>query len=127
MLAVILFVVVFALVSIARRKNIPVNSGKFEVFSFSGSQLTVLAGIPVTYDVSAIENVVFTKQRSRAGGSYTGILRIVKTDGKKSRPFIFDGSVVAKKLMLVSTEQDINNAITCLKDELRAHNIRSSW
>ncbi len=105
-------------------KNIVKRENKYDVFDISENKLTILAGIPVTYSLDTIEELTFSKMRGRYGG-YTGIIRVIKTNGHKSRPFLFDSSVYYKKFIFTSSEKDINLTILALMEELKEHRISS--
>ncbi|MCI7681237.1 MAG: hypothetical protein MSP55_03310 [Fusobacterium necrophorum] len=103
-------------------KNIVKRENKYDVFHISENQLTILAGIPVTYSIDTIEELTFSKMRGKYGG-YTDIIRVIKTNGHKSRPFLFDGSAYYKKFMFLSSEKDIDLAIIALMKELKKYRI----
>lgn len=128
MFAVILLAVIFAIVvfaKVGKRKN--ANVGVYDVFEISSTRLTVLAGIPVTYEIKEIENITFSASRApRSTSIYNGIIRVIKTDGKKSRPFLFDSSAYRKKMVFVSSKQEIEQTIQYLMDELKQHHIPCS-
>ena len=124
MFAIILALIIFAVVMLAKQKDVPADAEKYDVFVVSGNQLTVLAGISVTYDIDAIEKITFSA-RTRRGRSYVGIMRIVKTNGRKSRPFLFDGSAYSKKTVWVNSKSDIENSILYLTDKLKSYGIRA--
>lgn len=128
MFAVTLLVIIFAIVVLAKQKGTRtnVNGERYDVFKISENQLTVLAGIPVTYEIDTIESITFSAMKARRSSSYTGIMRIVKANGKKSRPFLFDSSACKKKFVLASSKQDIEEAIQYLMSELQRYNIRCS-
>lgn len=122
-LTIILAIVVF--VNVGKRKN--TTAGTFDVFEISGNQLTILAGIPVTYEINEIESITFTASRApRSTSAYNGIIRVIKTDGKKSRPFLFDSSAYKKKMVLINSKQEIEQTIQYLMDDLKQHHIRCS-
>ena len=127
MLAIALLAAIVAVVVFAKRKGGSAISGaeKYDVFSISGNQLTVLAGIPVTYPIDEIERIAFSVMVGKHS-AYSGVMRIVKTNGKKSRPFLFDGSAYKRELVLKSSKQDIQLATRYLMDALRRHNIPCS-
>ena len=127
MFAIVFLAVIFAFVMLIKRKNVSVDAEPYAVFKVVGNQLTILAGLPVTYDLGMVEQVTFSAVRGRRGSSYTGIMRVVKTNGKKSRPFIFDSSSYKKKTVWVNSKQDIEAAIIYLTDELSAYSIRATW
>lgn len=128
-LAITLLVIILAVVMLAKRKGIraKTNAEKYDIFGIARNQLTVLAGIPVTYHLSEINSITFSAKKDRGGISYIGIMRVVKTNGKKSRPFLFDSSVVKKKFVLSNSKQDIEQTIQYLMRELESHYIRCSW
>ena len=95
----------------------------YDVLAFSDGQLTILAGIPVSYPLPDIEMVTFSTIRG-IQGNYTGVLRVVKRNGHKSRPFLFDGSAYAKHFVFYTTKKGIMRAIEALMEELRRHGVR---
>ena len=105
MFAITILVVVAAFVALAKWKSPPAGAGSNEVFEVSGNLLTVFAGSHVTYNIDDIQKIVFSTFRGRHGSSHAGIMRVVKKNGKKSRPFMFYGN--AKNFALASTEQEI--------------------
>ena len=124
MFAITILIVVFAIVALARWKGSPTDTGSNGVFGVSGNQLTIFAGAHVTYNIEDIEEVVFSTFRGRYGSSYTGVIRIVKKNGRKSRPFLFYGNT--KNFILASSEHEIEKTTLELMEELKFHNIRSS-
>ncbi|MDL2225041.1 hypothetical protein LJC20_02385 [Eubacteriales bacterium OttesenSCG-928-M02] len=81
----------------------------------------------MTYEIKEIENITFSASRApRSSSIYNGIIRVVKADGKKSRPFMFNGSAYLKKSVLVSSKQEIEQTIEYLMDELQQHHIPCS-
>lgn len=99
----------------------------YDVYTVYDNRLTVLAGIPVTYALDEIREITFTAAKApRSMSVYNGIMRIVKTNGKKSLPFMFNSSVCAKKTVLASSRQDIEDTIAYLMDDLRRYHIRCS-
>lgn len=124
-----LLVIVMTIVLLERRKGALTNTGaqSYDVFAVSGNQLTVLAGIPVTYKLDEIKEVTFsTVKAPRSMSVYNGIMRIVKVDGKKSRPFMFNSSAYARKTVLASSRQEIEETIGYLMGELKQYHIRCS-
>lgn len=129
MFGTLLLVIIFAVVFFVKQKKVFTNSGaqSYEVFAVSGGQLTVLAGIPVAYQIDEIMEVTFSSMKAvRSISVYNGIMRVVKKNGKKSRPFMFNSSVYLKKTVLVSSKQEIEKAIEYLMNELRQHHIPCS-
>jgi len=120
---VFLAIIAFAVVLIRSMGRNEQLAGKYAVFTVDGGQLIVLTGIPVTYDINAITKVTFSVMRGRRSTSYMGVMRIVKTNGKKSRPFLFDSSAYTKKFAWTSSRQEIEKAIAYLMEELKAYNI----
>jgi len=95
---------------------------RYTVFEFMPDhKLIVWTGVPVTYDISDIDYVSFSMFSQR--GNYSGVFRIVKLGGKKSRPFMFDYSAYTKKTVWKSTEQNIQQVTAQLVSELRSKNI----
>ena len=61
----ITFLVVFlSIFVLIRYKNTPRQGAPYAVFDVRGSQLIVLAGIPVTYNIADIEQVTFSPMQS---------------------------------------------------------------
>ena len=127
MFAVVFLAVIFAFVMLIKRKNASVDAEPYQIFKVVENQLTVLAGMPVTYDINAVEHVTLSAVRGRRGSTYIGIMRVVKTNGRKSRPFIFDSSAYTKKMVWVNSKQDIEVAIIYLTDRFSAYGIRAVW
>ena len=127
MFASMFLVVALLVVILINRKNATLDAEPYAVFKVEGNQLTVLAGLPVIYDLGMVEQVTFSAVRGRRGSSYTGILRVVKTNGRKSRPFIFDSSCYKKKTVWVNSKQDIEAAIIYLTDKLSVYGIKAVW
>lgn len=94
----------------------------YDVLAFSDGQLTILAGIPVSYPLPDIEMVTFSTIRG-IQGNYTGVLPS-KRNGHKSRPFLFDGSAYAKHFVFYTTKKGIMRAIEALMEELRRHGVQ---
>lgn len=129
MLTVALLAIIFAIVVLVRRtgSRSNINGVRYDVFAVSGDRLTVLTGVPVTYDIAEINQITFSVSKTpRSMSSYNGIMRIVKTNGKKSRPFLFNSSAHTKKMVLVSSKQEIEQTIQYLMDDLRRHHISCS-
>lgn len=123
-LAVIALVVLILLRSKRTRERMHIEADKYDVFAFTGSQLIVLAGSPAAYEIDEIERVTFTAMKApRSMSAYNGVLRIVKKNGKKSRPFLFYGSAYTKKATLSSSKQEIEQAMAYLMAQLREHRI----
>lgn len=126
MLAVCLLVIIFALVIFVKRTrtNQSTAAQNYDVFEVSGNRLTVLAGIPVTYQIDEIKKITFSIMKApRSMSTYNGIMRVVKANGKKSRPFMFNSSAYAKKMVLASSKQEIEQTTRYLMDELKRHHI----
>ena len=113
----------FAIVLLVKMSNRPGGMWSQEVFVVSENKLIVQSGIPVTYNIGDIEKVTFSKMRGRYG-SYTGIMRIVKNNGRKSRPFMFYGTPKSK-FVLASSREDIDKTTQGLVEKLRMHHIYS--
>lgn len=129
MFGFMLLVIIFAIVVFAKQKRPHESLGaqSYDVFALSGNQLTILAGIPVTYEIDEIEQITFSVIRAvRSTNVHNGIMRVVKKNRKKSRPFMFNSSALTKKTVLISSKQQIEETITYLMDELRRHHIRCS-
>ena len=129
MLAITLLAIIFAIVMFVKRTGSrgSINAGQYDVFEVSGNQLTVLAGIPVTYDIGEIDRITFSASKApRSMSSYNGIMRIVKADGKKSRPFLFNSSALTKKMVLASSKREIEETIQYLMEDLKRHHIACS-
>jgi|SRR3712207_206536 len=116
-MAIAVLVLISSLLIIKNKRE-----NKYDVFRISENQLTILAGIPVTYSLDTVEELTFSKMRNRYGGC-TGIIRVIKKNGHKSRPFLFDSSVYYKKFVINSFEEDINLTIIALMEELKRYRI----
>ena len=103
----LMFAVIIVVIVLAKWKGTPTGTNQHEVFTVFENKLTVLTGIPVTYEINTIKKITFSTLRDRYG-SYTGIMRIVKKDGKKSRSFIFY-STVNNKRGLVPQRKTLKN------------------
>jgi len=121
--ALIFLVFAFAIILLVKMKNRPQGTWSQEVFAISENKLIVQSGIPVTYNISDIEKVAFSKMRGRYG-SYTGIMRIVKNNGRKSLPFMFYGKST-NKFLLANSNEEIDKRTRELVEELRIHHIYS--
>ena len=126
MFPVLLLVVVFMVVLMRSMGRNQEFAGKYEVFKVHEGQLIVLTGFPVTYDLNTIDKVTFSVRKARKSLSYMGVMRIVKTNGKKSRPFAFDCSAYTKKFAWTSSRQEIEKTIEYLAEKLKACDIRVS-
>ena len=124
MFAITILITVFAVVALLKWKGPPAGAGPNEVFEVSGNRLTVFAGSYVTYNIDDIEKIVFSTFRGRYGSSHAGIMRVVKKNGKKSRPFMFYGNV--KNFALASSEQEIERTTLELMEKLKSYNIQYS-
>lgn len=126
MIAMISLIIVISIVLIVRMLN---RNSKFDeghnVFKISNDKLTVLAGIPVTYYLTEIHCITFSTVKSARSSNYQGVMRVIKTSGKKSRPFLFTGNVYTKKHAIFSTKDDIEESIQYLMKELSDHYIAS--
>ena len=120
--AITVFVIVFAAIALAKWKGSP--AGTNEVFEVSDGRMTVFAGSHVTYNLDDIEKVAFSIFRGRRGASYMGVMRVVKKNGKKSRPFMFSGD--SKNIVLASSKPEIETKTLELMEKLRSYNIRVS-
>jgi len=59
MFAVIIVVVVFVVIVLAKWKGTPTGTNQHEVFTVFENKLTVLTGIPVTYEINTIKKITF--------------------------------------------------------------------
>ncbi len=126
MFAVAIVVIVFSFISLSKLKNTATytNAEKFDVFKVSGNQFIVLTLSPITYEINDIERIDFSISKvPRSVSSYSGVMRVIMKNGKKSRPFIFDSSAYTKKATLSSSKQQIEQTIQYLMDELKQHHI----
>lgn len=103
------------------------GKGRYEVFRISNGKLTVLSGVPVTYGLETIEKVEFSKfaMGKAAYKNFTGVIRIRKVNGSGSRPFLFDASAFHKKMVLRSSEEEIELATRELMEQLKRYGIES--
>ncbi len=101
---------------------------KYDVFVIEGNELTITSGIPRKYIIDDIERIVFSKKASRYAlsdrNNWTGIIRIIKKSGLKTRHFLFDASSYHKKIVFESTESEIDLVTDDLMKQLRAHGIK---
>ena len=98
------------------------GGNSFDVFEFlPNGRLTVCTGFPVTYDISEIRSIDFSFFYNRS--NISGVFKVIFRDGKKSRPFLFDYSVIVRKTVWFNTKQNIAQATEFLMNELRARNI----
>lgn len=125
LILIVLIMVLLVFVMIMKTKKTSTTQ-IFEVFQIYDNKLTVLSGIPVTYNISDIQEVVFSSSKSMRGSFYTGIMRIVKANGKKSRPFMFDSSAYKKRVVFYNSRQEIEEAIQFLMNDLKTYNIPCS-
>lgn len=127
MLGMIFLVMIVAISILIKGAGGRTNAARYDVFEVSGDQLTVLAGIPVTYDIAEIERITFSVMKApKSMSSYNGIMKIVKTNSKKSRPFMFNSSAYTKKMVLSSSRQEIEQTIHFLMAELKRYHIPCS-
>lgn len=127
MFAVTLAVLLFAVVIFVKRIGTDTNAERYDVFEISGNQLVVLTGIPVKYEIEEIAEVTFSAIKApRSMSTYNGVMRVIKANGKKSRPFLFNSSAYTKRMVLSSSKQDIVLTIQYLMDEMRRYHIRCS-
>ena len=122
MFAITIFVIVFAAIALVKWKGLPVGTN--EVFEVSDGRIIIFTGLQATYNIDDIENVAFSIVRSRRSASYSGTMRVVKKNGKKSRPFIFCGD--SKNIVLAGSKPEIEKKTLELMEKLRLHNIRVS-
>lgn len=126
MLCAAAVIVVLAVALVAKRKGMLSEMGaqNYDVFSVRGNQLTILAGVPATYEIDEILEITFSVALApKSMSAYNGYLRVVKKNGKKGRPFMFNSSVIEKKTVLASSRQDINDTIAYLTEELKKYHI----
>ncbi|MDD7511607.1 MAG: hypothetical protein PUK21_04390 [Peptostreptococcaceae bacterium] len=97
------------------------GKGKYDVFVIEGNELTVMLAIPIRYIIDDIEMVVFSKKQSLF--TCTGVMKIVKKNGMISRGFLFDATAYHKKIVLDSTESEIDLVTKDLMGQLRKHGI----
>jgi len=124
LIGIVVLITLLAIILIAGMSKKAKQSGgnPFVVFEFlPNGQLMVCTGFPVTYEISSIRNIDFSLFANRR--NYSGTFRIIFRDGKKSRPFIFDYSVIVRKNVWFNTRQNIEQATEYLMNELKARNI----
>lgn len=100
MLEIALLAILFAMIVFVKQKGTltPTSAASYDVFWVSGNQLTVLAGIPVTYELDEIQAITFSAMKApKSMSTYNGIMRVVKTNGKKAVRFFLTAAPTPKK------------------------------
>ena len=111
--------VIMGIVMFVLLKDIKVNH---EVFEFKeNGEVRVLADVPVTYAIADIENVEF----SIRGGyeSYYGKFRIVKSNGKKSRNYMYGTGAYTKDFTFNGSKEEMEKTTEYLMQQLREKGI----
>lgn len=98
------------------------GKGKYDVFAIEEDELIVMSGIPIRYIINDIEMVTFSKKQSL--NNWTGVMKITQKRGLISRYFLFDASSYHKKIVLDSTESEIDLVTENLMEQLRQHGIK---
>ncbi len=93
----------------------------YDVMNIFDGKLTVFAIFPVHYDLKDIEEVIFSSYRAKY--HYMGRMKIIKKNGEH-RSFVFDASALHNRMVLTSSQNEIDLVITKLTKELQAHGIR---
>ena len=117
--SVALVCIIMAIVLFVVLKDIKVNH---EVFEFKGNgELEVLADIPTTYEITDIEKVEFSIHGGY--GSYYGRFRIFKTNGKKSRKYMYGMGVYTKDFDFNGSQEEMEKATEYLMHQLQEKGI----
>ncbi|HFI0351462.1 hypothetical protein HO543_08285 [Streptococcus suis] len=99
--------------------------GFYTIFSISEGRLTIQAAVPISYPLEEIERVEFSKFATTKSGftNFAGQLRIIKKNGRTSRPYYFDSSVLYQKFVAKSTKEEMDQTIQLLMAKLERHGI----
>ena len=117
---VMLGLVLFSLIKKWRQ-----GTGFYDIFSISDGKLTIQAAVPISYPLEDIERVEFSKFATTKSGftNFAGQLRIIKKNGRPSRPYYFDSSVLYQKFVAKSTKEEMEETIQLLTAKLERHGI----
>ncbi|MGT2710894.1 hypothetical protein [Streptococcus oriscaviae] len=114
--------VVFLFFSLRKGKQ---GQGFYDVFLISDGKLTIQAAFPITYPLEEIERVEFSRFATTKSGftNFAGQLRIIKKNGRTSRRYYFDSSVLHQKIVAKSTKEEMDQTIQLLMARLERHGI----
>ena len=117
---VMLGLVLFSLIKKWRQ-----GTGFYDIFSISDGKLTIQAAVPISYPLEDIERVEFSSFATTKSGftNFAGQLRIIKKNGKSSRSYLFDSSVLCQKMVGKSSKEEIEESIQLLMEKLERHGI----
>lgn len=103
------------------------GQGFYDILYISDGKLTILAGIPISYPLEDISRVEFSTFATTKSGftNFMGQLRIIKKDGRISRPYWFDSSVLYQKFVTKSTKEEMEETIHMLMAKLESQGIPS--
>ena len=106
-------------------KNRGQGTGFYDIFSISDGKLTIQAAVPISYPLEDIERVEFSSFATTKSGftNFVGQLRIIKKNGRTSRPYYFDSSVLYQKFVAKSTKEEMEETIQLLTAKLEHHGI----
>lgn len=101
----LLMICIICLICVKRHKQTNQQTGRtYTPFYIQDGQFIVNNAIQTKYALSEITRVVVGVGKSVSGpyrnGNFSGYFRVIKTDGKSSSKFLFDGSVFAHKTQL---------------------------
>ena len=119
---VMLGLVLFSLIKKWRQ-----GTGFYDIFSISDGKLTIQAAVPISYPLEDIERVEFSSFATTKSGftNFAGQLRIIKKNGKSSRSYLFDSSVLCQKMVGKSSKEEIEESIQLLMEKLESQGIPS--
>ena len=119
---VMLGLVLFSLIKKWRQ-----GTGFYDIFSISDCKLTIQAAVPISYPLEDIERVEFSSFATTKSGftNFAGQLRIIKKNGKSSRSYLFDSSVLCQKMVGKSSKEEIEESIQLLMEKLESQGIPS--
>ena len=112
---VVLVCIIMGTVMFVLLKDVKVSH---EVFEFKeNGEVQVLADVPTTYAIDDIENVEFS---IRGGyGSYYGRFRVIKSNGKRSRNYMYGTGVYTKDFTFNGSQEEMEKATEYLMQQLR--------
>ena len=106
-------------------KNRGQGTGFYDVCLISDGKLTIQAAVPISYPLEDIERVEFSSFATTKSGftNFVGQIRIIKKNGRTSRPYYFDSSVLYQKFVAKSTKEEMEETIQLLTAKLERHGI----
>ena len=116
---VVLVCIIMGTVMFVLLKDVKVSH---EVFEFKeNGEVQVLADVPTTYAIADIENVEFS---IRGGyGSYYGRFRVIKSNGKRSRNYMYGTGVYTKDFTFNGSQEEMEKATEYLMQQLQEKGI----